>query len=122
DDWLTPGPWRVVALGGQGDPANLHDLWESVCRRHAWQHPLLTDLDGRVYAVVRAAQDDSPGSWGWLTTVVDVAGGEDLGLTARAGRPAYRPVELERSKAEANEADRAVSQGDPARTHEELWA
>jgi hypothetical protein len=122
DEWLPPRPWRAVVLGGQGDPLRLPDVWESVCRRHAWPHPLLTDLDGRVYAVVRASDDGSPGSWGWLTTVVAVAGGEDLGLTARAGRPAYRPAELERSQREALEADRAASQGDPARTHEELWA
>jgi hypothetical protein len=121
-EWLPPGPWRAVALGGQGDPARLHDVWESVCRRHAWQHPLLTDLDGRVYAVVRAAADGAPGSWDWLETVVTMASGEDLGLTARAGRPAYRPAELERSKSEALEAERAAAQGDPARTHEEVWA
>ncbi len=122
DEWLPTGPWRAVALGGHGDPARLPDVWESVCRRHAWPHPLLADLDGRVYAVVRASEDGSPGSWAWLTTVVAVAGGKDLGLTARAGRPAYRPAELERSQREALEADRAASQGDPARTHEELWA
>lgn len=122
EEWLPTGPWRVVALGGHGDPARLPDVWESVCRRHAWPHPLLTDLDGRVYAVVRASDDGSPGSWGWLTTVVAMASSGDLGLTASAGRPAHRPAELERSRGEALEADRAVAQGNPARTHEEVWA
>ena len=122
EEWLPAGPWRVVALGGHGDPSRLPDVWESVCRRHAWPHPLLTDLDGRVYAVVRASDDGSPGSWGWLATVVAVASSEDLGLTATAGRPAHRPAELERSRGEALEADRAAAHGKQARTHEDVWA
>ncbi len=67
-DWLPAGPWRVVALGGEGDPVRLLDLWESVCRRHAWNQPLLADLDGRGYAVVRDSDDD-------LTRQLGLAGG-----------------------------------------------
>jgi hypothetical protein len=127
-DWLPAGPWRVVALGGEGDPGRLLDLWESVCRRHAWNQPLLADLDGRGYAVVRDSEDDSPGTWGWLRSVVAQARDESLALTARAGRPASGPADLERSRGEAQETDRVVGQrgpagdGDPVVTHEAVWA
>ena len=47
---------------------------------------LLADLDGRAYAVVRDSDDGSPGTWGWLSTVVSRARDEGLELTARAGR------------------------------------
>ncbi len=122
EDWLPRGPWRVVALGGEGDPVRLLDLWESVCRRHAWNQPLLADLDGRGYAVVRDGDDSSPGSWAWLSAVVAQARDEAVTLTARAGRTAYGPGELERSRGEAQETDRVVAQGSSVATHEELWA
>ncbi|WP_230208968.1 CdaR family transcriptional regulator [Nostocoides sp. HKS02] len=132
DDWLPPSPWRVVALGGEGDPARLLDLWESVSRRHAWNQPLLADLDGRVYAVVRASEDTSPGTWAWLRSVVADVRGEGLDLTARAGRTAYAPVELERSRTESQEADRVLggvggavpgaAEGAAVATHEDVWA
>src|SRR6476661_6518760 len=122
EEWLPPGPWRVVALGGEGDPTRLLDLWESVCRRHAWNQPLLADLDGRGYAVVRESDDESPGTWGWLSTVVSRARDEGLELTARAGRTAYAPGELERSTAEALEASRVADPAVPAVAHEDVWA
>ena len=128
EDWLPPGPWRVVALGGEGDPTRLLDLWESVCRRHAWNQPLLADLDGRGYAVVRDTDDGSPGTWGWLSAVVAQARDEAVALTARAGRTAYAPGELERSRGEAQETDRVVGHGSPVGrgaavvSHEEVWA
>ncbi len=122
EDWLPPGPWRVVALGGGGDAVHLLDLWESVCRRHAWNQPLLADLDGRGYAVVRDSDDEAPGSWGWLRSVVAQAGDEAASLTARAGRAAYTPAELERSRGEAQETERVTGQGVPAASHEEVWA
>ncbi|WP_344194508.1 PucR family transcriptional regulator [Pedococcus aerophilus] len=122
--WLPPGPWRVVCLGGEGGAARLLDLWESVSRRHAWNQPLLADLDNRAYAVVRDSEDPSPGTWGWLTGVVERARGESLELTARAGRTAHTVAELERSKAEALEAERVVGpDAEPATlVHEDVWA
>ncbi|KQU68114.1 CdaR family transcriptional regulator [Phycicoccus sp. Root101] len=127
DSWLPPGPWRVVCLGGEGGAARLLDLWESVSRRHAWNQPLLADLDGRAYAVVRDSEDPLlPGTWGWLTAVVDRARGESLELTARAGRAAHAVAELERSKAEALEVERVVGSSTDAATastvHEDVWA
>ena len=121
-DWLPAGPWRVVALGGEGDPVRLLDLWESVCRRHAWNQPLLADLDGRGYAVVRDSDETSPGTWAWLVGVVAQARAESLALTARAGRPAYAPGELERSRGEAQETDRVVDPAVAVAAHEEVWA
>ncbi len=126
DGWLPAGPWRVVCLGGEGGASRLLDLWESVSRRHAWNQPLLADLDGRAYAVVRDSEDPSPGTWGWLTSVIDRARGEALELTARAGRPAHVVGELERSKAEALEVERVVGGGTGAAVaavvHEDVWA
>ena len=131
EEWLAPGPWRVVCLGqsaGPGAPptgapptgAQL-DLWESVCRRRAWHQPLLVDLDGRAYAVVRDDLDAAPGSWAWLRGLVRTAGSEDLSLTAAAGGPAHTPSELERSRGEALEAER-VRGGEASCALEELWA
>ena len=84
----APGPWRVVCLG-EGAPL---DLWESVCRRRAWHQPLLAELDGRAYAVVRDVEDQAPGTWAWLRGLVGAAVAEDLALTAAAGGPAHAPV------------------------------
>ena len=120
--WLPPGPWRVVHLGGEGGATRLLDLWESISRRHAWNQPLLADLDARAYAVVRDSDDGSPGTWGWLATVVVQARGEGLELTARAGRTAYTPGELERSTAEALEASMVADPAVAAVTHEDVWA
>jgi hypothetical protein len=121
-DWLPAGPWRVVLLGGEGDPVHLLDLWESVCRRHAWNQPLLADLDGRGYAVVRDSDEPAPGTWGWLVDVVAQARRESLALTARAGRAAHAPAELERSRGEAQETDRVADAAAAVAVHEEVWA
>lgn len=121
-EWLPGSPWRVIALGGEGDPGRLLDLLESMCRRHGWSQPLLTDLDGRVYAVVRDAEDSSPGTWGWLAAMIGQARDEALALTARAGRAASTPGQLPRSKGEAQETDRIVVQSSPVATHDEVWA
>ena len=120
--WLPPGPWRVVLLGGEGGATRLLDLWESVSRRHAWNQPLLADLDGRAYAVVRASDDGSPGTWPWLASVVEQAREEGLELVARAGRPAATPGELERSAAESLETGRVADPAVAAAAHEDVWA
>ena len=54
--------------------------------------------------------------------VVAQARGESLELTARAGRAAYAPGELERSRGEAQETDRVVGAADAVAAHEEVWA
>jgi hypothetical protein len=122
EDWLPSAPWRVVVLDGEGDRERLLDLWESVCRRRGWSHPLLADLDGRVYAVVRDDGSPAAGTWGWLASVVRQARDEALPLAARAGRPASVPALLELSRAQAQETDRVVTPGRPVVTHDEVWA
>ncbi|NNM48020.1 PucR family transcriptional regulator [Knoellia koreensis] len=126
DEWLPAGPWRVVALGVDDASLRALDVWESVLRRHAWNQPLVAELDGRLYAVVRDSDEPSPGTWRWLRGVVAQVRAERLDLTARAGRPAYRPAELDRSRGEAHEASRLAAQRDsrvgPVTEHEHLWA
>jgi hypothetical protein len=117
EEWLPTGPWRVVCLG-EGAPL---DLWESVCRRRSWHQPLLAELDGRAYAVVRDAADPAPGTWAWLRGLVGAAVAEDLALSAAAGGPVHAPAELERSRAEALEAER-VRGGQASAAVEDLWA
>jgi hypothetical protein len=121
EEWLPPGPWRVVVLGAPGDPGRRLDLWESLCRRRAWPQPLLADLEGRVYAVVRA-DGSGPGAWEWLVGVVADARAEELDLTARAGRVARRVAELGRSRDEAVETELVARPDDPGASHERLWA
>lgn len=126
DEWLPAGPWRVVALGVDDASLRALDVWESVLRRHSWNQPLVAELDGRLYAVARETDEPSPGTWAWLRGVVARVRAEGLGLTARAGRPAYRAIDLDRSRAEANEASRLAGQGDSRSgavvEHEDLWA
>ncbi len=119
--WLPEGPWRVVLLAGpETDVPGQLDLWESVCRRYAWPQPLLADLDSRVFAVVRD-EGPAPGAWGWLRAVVEKAVTQDLRLTAAAGHAAYEAGDLERSKGEALEVERARGSRAVA-SLEELWA
>ena len=122
DEWLPPGPWRVAALGGAGDAGRTLDVWESVLRRQAWNSPLIAELDGRVYAVVRDTDDAAPGSWPWLCAVVERARREGLDLVVRAGRPAHQPGGLERSRSEAQEADRVTPSAEAVARHEDVWA
>ncbi len=122
EGWLPPGPWRVVALGPAEEGAQAVDLWESACRRRSWHQPLLADLHGRPYAVVRAdGAANTPGTWAWLRAVVGDVSTEDGRLTAAAGAPAATPAGLPRSQAEALEADRARRHRASAAL-EEVWA
>jgi sugar diacid utilization regulator len=54
--------------------------------------------------------------------VAGAAGSRELRLTARAGRPAYEPGALPRSRGEAIEVERAVAPEVVLATHEEVWA
>ena len=121
--WLPPGPWRVGRpRRPDGDPGRRLDLWESLCRRRGWRQPLLADLEGRVYAVVRADGED-PGTWAWLAAVVRDARAEGLDLTARAGRvagrrrPTWGGPATRRSRPSSSPGPADVSA-----SHEQLWA
>lgn len=128
--WLPAGPWRAVALGaGESRDSGVRehlDLWESVCRRRSWHQPLLADLDGRAYAVVRdAGAAGEPGCWAWLRAVVVDVAAEDPALTAAAGSVATAPAALARSRAEALEVSKLIAAGrreGPVAALEEAWA
>lgn len=122
-DWLPPGPWRVAALGGGADSApQLLHLWESLCRRHGWRQPLLAELTGGVYAVLQDQEATTPGTWGWLTSVVLLASEDTLGLNVRAGRAVGVADQLPRSLAQAQEARRVAAPTSPVATHDQMWA
>ncbi|WP_295694284.1 PucR family transcriptional regulator [Lapillicoccus sp.] len=103
--WLSPGPWRVVALSRPEDSDDAsHDLdvWESIFRRRQWQQPLITDLDGVAWAVVTTDQG-RPGTWDWLADVVGSEATADPSLHAVAGSAVTVPSRLRRSREEASE-------------------
>ncbi len=121
-DWLPTGPWRVAVLEGSDAPDRLLEVWESVCRRHGWRQPLLSELDSRVYAVLRDADAPDPGTWAWLTSVVLPASDDFLGLTARAGGAVEDSGQLHDSRLQAQETSRVVASSARAATYEETWA
>ncbi|WP_316691111.1 helix-turn-helix domain-containing protein, partial [Pseudonocardia sp. H11422] len=107
DLWLPEGPWRVAALGTPTITRDLGeklDLWESITRRFGWQHPLLADLDGIVFALVTAhGGPRAAGSWRWLRALIGAVHPHDAALTATAGGLATDRTQLPRSRAEAAE-------------------
>lgn len=121
-DWLPAGPVAGRRPGRTRRPGRPLELWESVCRRHGWRQPLLSDLDCREYAVLRDVDTLDPGTWAWLTSVVLPASDDSLGLTARAGRAVKDPGELPDSRSQAQETDRVVASSARAATYEERWA
>lgn len=106
-------PCRAVLLGGGEDLRRRLDLWEAITHRFGWHRPLLTDLDGALYAVMT----DPPrggreaGSMPWLRTVLVEVRTHDRGLYAAAGGLAHSPADLPRSRAEAAELDALVTSG-----------
>ncbi|MFA1551054.1 PucR family transcriptional regulator [Actinomadura chokoriensis] len=105
-------PCRAVILGG-GEPGDIHsrlDLWEAITHRFGWHRPLLTDLDGALFAVLTGAGREA-GSVPWLRTVLAGVRAHDPTLYAAAGGPARSPAELPRSRAEAIELDALVTSG-----------
>ncbi|MDN5857617.1 MAG: helix-turn-helix domain-containing protein [Pseudonocardia sp.] len=128
EPWLPDGPWRVAALGTAVATAGVSeqlDLWESVTHRFGWRHPLLTDLDDSVYAVVTAQGGPrAAGSWVWLSELVGTARRRADTLTAVAGGLATERAELPRSRGEAAELHRLVTAGrfpGPVARIEEAW-
>ena len=93
-----------------------------MCRRHGWRQPLLSELDSRVYAVLRDADAPDPGTWAWLTSVVLPASDDFLGLTARAGGAVEDSGQLHDSRLQAQETSRVVASSARAATYEETWA
>ncbi|PJE94076.1 PucR family transcriptional regulator [Streptomyces carminius] len=116
---LPAGPWRVVRLADPGqapDPRLRLEVWESVARRFGWHQPLLTDLDGLLFAVVTdpprgGPPGGEPGSLDWLGQLLARTRAPGSGPHAAAGGLARSPAELPRSRAEAEELGRLLTAG-----------
>ncbi len=125
--FLPDGPWRAVALHGPGERSNdaaRRALWTALARRHGWRRPLLTDLADVTYAIVTDVEDDSPGTWPWLRSMIEAETARDPSLWATAGAPVASVGGLPTSAAQAAEQlalGREALPG-PATTAEECWA
>ncbi|MEU9850832.1 helix-turn-helix domain-containing protein [Streptomyces sp. NPDC047985] len=110
---------RVAALGRLNGTSAQNDLavWRTVFRRHAWADPILTDMEGLVYAIL--TDGDGPGSWTWARS---------LSLNGRIGqvgasRPASSATALPARSREALEVlGTGVALERPAVSYEEVWA
>lgn len=103
--WLAPGPWRVAILSGPADDTAAEarcQLWQALARRRGWRHPLVADIDGAVYAVLRE-EGSGAGSWSWLCELVREESAQNLSLSVVAGGPVDAVVELTDSRAAADE-------------------
>jgi GAF domain-containing protein len=110
-----PPPWRAVALGGGDETEDVRrrlDLWDAIVQRFGWHRPLLTDLDGTLFAVLTEPPGrDTAGTMPWLRHVLDRVRTHDRGLYAAAGGLARSPADLPRSRAEAAELAALITSG-----------
>jgi hypothetical protein len=123
-DWLEEGTWRVAVLLGPDDLAaeDRCEVWQSLSRRHGWRQPLVADLDGTVYAVLRS-RDDGPGGWPWLCRIVEQESSRQDGARALAGSGAEGVAGLLASRALADElAGLDPSGAGPCDAVEQRWA
>jgi hypothetical protein len=106
-------PYRAVILGGGDDLRRRLDLWEAITHRFGWHRPLLTDLDGALFALLTDSSGTrgEAGSTPWLRTVLGEVRAHDRTLYAAAGGPARSPADLPRSRAEAAELDALIASG-----------
>jgi hypothetical protein len=128
DPWLPDPPWRVAALGvpraTNTTDARL-DLWAAITRRYGWHDPLLTDLDGTVFALL--AERGTPrtaGTLSWLHALIANVHPNDPDLTAAIGGTAIDRAAIPRSRAEAAELFRLQAAGPvatPAVRIEDAW-
>ncbi|MFF0227039.1 PucR family transcriptional regulator [Streptomyces sp. NPDC004629] len=117
---ILPAPEvRVAALGRLNGTSAQNDLalWRTVFRRHAWADPILTDLEGLVFALL--TDGNGPGSWSWARS---------LSLNGRIGqvgasRPTSSAAALPARNREALEVlGTGVALERPAVSYEEVWA
>ena len=115
---LGQGPWRVALLRGPGRALGAEErceLWLALARRHGWRQPMLTDLDGEVYAVLDASGTGTgAGSWAWLGEMVREEGKRDPTLGVAGGGCVETVAALVGSRALADELDRLGRDGVPA--------
>lgn len=110
---------RVVALGPGDGTSPLDDLsvWRAMLRRQSWAHPILTEIDGAVFALV--TNGSGAGSWEWLRSVGGHAG---LGPVS-ASRPTHSPAGLPARRVEAVEvAEVAAEAGLAIAAYEDVWS
>lgn len=104
----VPTPCRVVAfsslLPGDRDPARDVSMWTSILQRNGWLQPIITDLAAAVFVVASEAHVSvrEPGSWPWLTQVVQATASANPGLRIGASTlvGATRDLPIARSQAE----------------------
>jgi hypothetical protein len=110
ENWLPPGPWRVVVLDsgdGAAGAAGQLDMWESACRRSGWRQPLLATLDDHTVGLVTdTTGNPTPGSWTWLERVTSEVADLSPAATASAGGAVIRPAGLAPSRSDAFEVYR----------------
>ncbi|MFB4306502.1 helix-turn-helix domain-containing protein [Actinomadura sp. GTD37] len=104
-------PYRAVILGGGEDLRRRLDLWEAVTHRFGWHRPLLTDMDGALFALLTERSRSEAGSTPWLRDVLAEVRAHDRTLYAAAGGLAHSPTDLPRSRAEAVELDALIASG-----------
>lgn len=104
-DWLAPGPWRVAALAGPVSDTAAEarcQLWQALTHRRGWREPLLADVDGSVYALLRA-EGTAVGSWSWFGDLVRAESPRNSLLRVVAGAPVATMAELAGARASADE-------------------
>jgi hypothetical protein len=115
DPWLPDPPWRVAAFGVPAATTTVDarlDLWTAISHRYGWQHPLLTDVDGTVFALL--AEQGGPraaGTLPWLHALVEGVHPNDADLTAAVGGSAAERDDLPQYRTEAAELLRLQTAG-----------
>ena len=112
-------PMRVVALQSISGGTATDDvaLWRTFLRKKSWSDPILTDVDGCVFAIV--SEHSGPGSWAWLRDQLSVA---DAPGSAASSRSRSELAELPAARLEAVETLAAVrSLGHAVGAFEEVW-
>jgi hypothetical protein len=128
---LAAPPWRVVVLG----PAPSTDVerrlavWESLCRRAAWQRPTLLAVDEDVVAIVTDRPSGvgaaGPGTWTWLARLANQANATQEWAWVAAGSPIGDAAELGLGLSSAREVARLRAAGvvvGATVTPEHAWA
>lgn len=127
---LPAPPWRVVVLGAAdgsdgSDTEQRLAVWESLCRRAAWQRPTLLTVDEDVVAIVTERPDEhGPGTWAWLARLTQQAATSQPWACALSSPPVVSAHDLGPGLGRARELARLHRAGIPGvtLTAEEAWA
>jgi hypothetical protein len=128
---LAAPPWRVVVLGPAPSTEVERRLavWESLCRRAAWQRPTLLAVDEDVVAIVTDRPSGvgaaGPGTWTWLARLANQANTTQEWAWVAAGSPIGDAAELGLGLSSAREVARLRAAGvvvGATVTPEHAWA